>query len=359
MKLRSFRLRLLIGSVLWTAGLLFVAHVLSLAFLHHLDPRELVQVVYLKRDHAAAGGGQAAHAAVDELREQLAESRRRTFRRGAVVSAVCMIAGIWLVWRGLRSLRELHGRVSDVRDGRERRVAGEYPSEVQPLVNDLNALLEHRERLVDRAQAKAGDLAHGLKTPLALLAQEAERAAAAGQTELAASIEQQVGRMQRQIDYHLAQARAAASGSSVGAHTELRPSVEGIARTLERLHGDRGIDIRIEVDPAHAARVERQDLDEMLGNLLENACNWARSQVSVVSFQEPGFAIVDVDDDGPGIEPSMREAVLQRGVRADEAAPGSGLGLAIVRDLAELYGGGISLESSSAGGLRARLRLPG
>ncbi|HEU4886356.1 MAG TPA: hypothetical protein VFV49_00610, partial [Thermoanaerobaculia bacterium] len=197
MRLRSFRLRLLIGSVLWTMGLLFVAHMLSLVLLHHLDPRELVQVIYLNRDHAAARGEPAA---VDEIRDQLAESRRRTFRRGAVLSMVCMVAGIWLVWRGLRSLRELHARVSDVRDGRERRVAGEYPSEVQPLVNDLNALLEHRERLVDRAQAKAGDLAHGLKTPLALLAQEAERAAAAGQTELAATIEQQVGRMQRQID---------------------------------------------------------------------------------------------------------------------------------------------------------------
>jgi signal transduction histidine kinase len=356
MMLRSFRLRLLIGSVLWTLGLLFVAHMLSLVVLHHLDPRELVQVIYVSSDHAAASGGSTA--AVEEIRDRIAESRRRTFVRGALFSLVSMVAGVWLVAKGLRSLRELHARVSAVRDGREPRVAGQYPSEVQPLVNDLNALLAHRELLVERAQAKAGDLAHGLKTPLALLAQEAERASAAGQTELAASIAQQVSRMQRQIDYHLAQARAAASGSAVGAHAELLASVEGIVRALERLHAERGLDIRIDVDPSHAARVERQDLDEMLGNLLENACDWARSTVLVRSWLFDGVAIVDVDDDGPGIEPSMREAVLQRGVRADEAAPGSGLGLAIVRDLAELYGGSIVLESAPAGGLRARLRLP-
>ena len=327
MRLRSFRLRLLIGSVLWTMGLLFVAHMLSLAVMHHVHGRAFVPF--------------------------------GTFAWGAAFSAVSMTAGIVLVWKGLRSLRELHARVSALRDGRERRVAGEYPSEVQPLVNDLNALLEHRELLVDRAQAKAGDLAHGLKTPLALLAQEAERAASAGQNELAVSIEQQVSRMQRQIDYHLAQARAAASGSAIGAHAELRPSIEGIVRALERLHADRRLDIGIDVDPSHSVRVERQDLDEMLGNLLENACLWARSRVAIHSSVRDGFAIIDVDDDGPGLEPSMREAVLQRGVRADQAVPGSGLGLAIVRDLAELYGGSIALERAPAGGLRARLRLPG
>jgi signal transduction histidine kinase len=356
MKLRSFRLRLLLGSVLWTLGLLYIAHMLSLVVIKHFDAEGLRHVIFLSRERVAASGGHAA--AVNEAREQLALSRRRMYVRGAALSLVLMVTGIWIVGKGLRSLRELHARVSAVQDGRERRVAGQYPSEVQPLVNDLNALLEHRELLVNRAQAKAGDLAHGLKTPLALLAQEAERAAAAGQTELATSIEQQVGRMQRQIDYHLAQARAAASGSSVGAHAVIRVSAEGIARTLERLHGERGIDIRVEVDAEHAARVERQDLDEMLGNLVENACNWARSSVTVASSLETGFAIVTVDDDGPGLAPSMREAVLQRGVRADEAAPGSGLGLAIVRDLAELYGGSISLESSPAGGLRARLQLP-
>jgi signal transduction histidine kinase len=125
-----------------------------------------------------------------------------------------------------------------------------------------------------------------------------------------------------------------------------------------RLYADRGISIHIDVDPRHFVQGEREDVDEMLGNLLDNACKWAASRVTVTSVENSARIIITVDDDGPGVEPDKRQAVLQRGVRADEAAPGSGLGLAIVRDLAELYGGSIALEASPLGGLRARLQLP-
>jgi signal transduction histidine kinase len=135
-------------------------------------------------------------------------------------------------------------------------------------------------------------------------------------------------------------------------------SVEGLTRTLHRIYAGRGLQIQVHVAPEHFIRGQREDLDEMLGNLLDNACKWARSKIEIQSAQENGAVVVTVDDDGPGLAPSMRDAVLQRGVRADEAAPGSGLGLAIVRDLAELYRGTISLEDSPLGGLRARLRLP-
>jgi signal transduction histidine kinase len=205
--------------------------------------------------------------------------------------------------------------------------------------------------------AKAGDLAHGLKTPLAVLAHDAARAKAAGATELAASIEQQVDRMRRQVEYHLAQARAAASGTVTGASCRVAESSEALARTLRRLHADRGITIDQGVDPSHAVRCSREDLDEMLGNLVDNACKWARRRVAISSSLVNGGVEIAVDDDGPGIGAEMRERVLQRGVRADEAAPGSGLGLAIVRDLAELHGGAIALADSPHGGLRARLRL--
>jgi signal transduction histidine kinase len=227
------------------------------------------------------------------------------------------------------------------------------------MVNDLNALLDHREERVRRAMAKAGDLAHGLKTPLAVLWQEADAIANAGHDDLAATIRQQVERMRRQMDYHLAHARAAASGATPGAHCSVKASVDGLARTLKRLHADRGVEIQVDVAPEHSVRAEREDLDEMLGNLLDNACKWGRSRVMVESAQRGSEVVITVDDDGPGIAPSMRDAVLQRGVRADEAMPGSGLGLAIVRDLAELYGGSITLASSPAGGLRAQLVLPG
>jgi signal transduction histidine kinase len=269
-----------------------------------------------------------------------------------------MVGGVWQVRRGLGGITQLRRRLAAVHQGREARVEGRHVPEVQPLVDDLNALLAHREQAVRRAVAKAGDLAHGLKTPLAVLAREAEHAGAAGQSELAAAIWQQVDRMGRQIDYHLAHARAAASGASPGARCSVRESVDGLARTMMRLHADRGLAIDVRVAPSHTLGVVREDLDEMLGNLLDNACKWGRRQIVVESLEREQDATITVDDDGPGLDPALRQSVLSRGVRADEKASGSGLGLAIVRDLAELYGGTISLHGSPLGGLRAMLTLP-
>jgi signal transduction histidine kinase len=245
-----------------------------------------------------------------------------------------------------------------VHAGEERRIEGRYPTEVQPLVNDVNALLDYREETVRRALAKAGDLAHGLKTPLAVLAHEAERARAAGHVDLASAIGEQLDRMRRQMDYHLAHARAAASGRAPGAQCRVVESADGLARTLRSLHAERGLTIDVRVPPEHAVRAQREDLDEMLGNLVDNACKWARTSVALASSTANGNVVITVDDDGPGLAESLREAVLQRGVRADEAAPGTGFGLTIVRDLAELYGGSIVLERATSGGLRARLTLP-
>jgi signal transduction histidine kinase len=275
-----------------------------------------------------------------------------------ILVVVCMVAGLLQVRRGLIPLHRLRERLAAVHAGRVSRVDGNYPSEVQPLVDDLNALLDHREETVSRALAKAGDLAHGLKTPLAVLAREAERAKTAGHGELAAAIGEQVERMRRQMDYHLAHARAAASGGAPGAQCDVLASAEGLTRTLQRLHAERGLTIDVYVPHGQAVRAERVDVDEMIGNLLDNACKWAKGRVSISASQRDSTVVILVDDDGPGLAATLREAVLQRGVRADEAAPGSGFGLAIVRDLAELYGGTISLEGSPLGGLRARLQLP-
>ena len=320
----SFRRRLIVGSLLWIFGLLAITTVIAIAFIHRYP--HLV--------------GYAHNAAL------------------VTFATVCLFGGLSMVRRGLSPFNQLRERLAAVRQGQDRRVEGRYPSEVQPLVDDLNALLEHRDRTVRRAIAKAGDLAHTLKTPLAVLAHEAEIADQAGQAELAAVMRQQIERMRRHMDYHLAHARAAASGATPGARSPVRTSADGLARTLLRLHADRGLAIQVDVDPAHAVRAEREDLDEMLGNLLDNACKWARSTVAVSSTSTAAAIVVTVDDDGTGLDASMREAVLQRGVRADEAAPGSGLGLAIVRDLAELYGGSIGLSASRLGGLCARLQLP-
>jgi signal transduction histidine kinase len=320
--MKSFRTRLLIGSIIFAGGLLAVFHMVSM-FLFRRFPHSFV----MRIDHVPI----------------------------VLVALVVIAIGVGMMRRGLSPFDELRARLTAVRDGSERRLEGRYPSEVQPLVNDLNAMLDHRDEVVRRALGKAGDLAHGLKTPLAVLMHEVSRADDAGQRELAAEMRTQLDRMRRQIDYHLAHARAAASGSTLGSRNSVLDSANALARTLLRLHADRGLTIDVHVDADHTVRVQREDLDEMLGNLLDNACKFARSRVVITS--SPG--LITIDDDGPGLDPALHNAVLQRGVRADEAAPGSGFGLAIVRDLAELYGGSISLERSPEGGVRAVLRLPG
>jgi signal transduction histidine kinase len=272
------------------------------------------------------------------------------------------IASMWIGFRqvkqGLASFDQLRARLFGVREGKDLRLEGEYPVEVQPLVTDLNSLLHDREERVARAHRKAGDLAHGLKTPLTLLNQQAERAKASGQTELADAIQQQVERMRRQIDYHLAHARASASGGNPSARSHVLTSADGLARTMMTIHAGKSVVVDVHVSPEHFVRAQREDLEEMLGNLVDNACKWAKSRVEIRSEAGESTTVITVDDDGPGLAPELREAVLQRGVRADEAAPGSGLGLAIVADLVELYGGSVSLGSSRLGGLRATLRLP-
>jgi signal transduction histidine kinase len=176
------------------------------------------------------------------------------------------------------------------------------------------------------------------------------------------AIEQQVARMQRHIDYHLAHARAAASGGHSAARTLLHESADGLVRTLLRLHAERQLTIDVRIPPSIAVRVQREDLDEMLGNLLENAFKWTRTRVTIgadaSADTDATTVAVVIDDDGPGLRAELRTAVLQRGVRADEQVAGTGIGLAIVRDLAHLYGGAIELTESPLGGLRATLTLP-
>jgi signal transduction histidine kinase len=275
------------------------------------------------------------------------------------VAIACMAAGFSLVRRAFSPFDALRRGLAEVRKGSEAALPGTYPGEVQPLVDELNALLEHTKRTVERATAKAGDLAHGLKTPLAVLSNEADRLRSGGNVELADMLAREVALMRRQIEWHLAHARAAASGTALHERSPTAESVDGLRRVLERLHASRGVVIESRVSPDHAFQGRREDLDEMLGNLLDNACQWARSRVAVASRVQGGRLSLTVDDDGPGIPPELCERVLRRGVRADEAAPGSGLGLAIVRELAELYGGEIALGASPEGGLRARLELPG
>lgn len=320
----TLRSHVIWGAILWTLGLVAVSHVIVVSLNHHFPRLNLIL-------HGSA------------------------ITLGAIL---CMLIGLSQIRRAISPVQQMRDKLASVRDGSANRVEGNYPGEIQPLVSDLNSLLDHQEDQVNRAIARAGDLAHGLKTPLAILSQEAERAEKSGQTEIASTINQQVLRMRRQVDYHLAHARAAASGAVPGTRSSVLVSAGGLSRTLLRLYEGRSLNIQVEVLPAHEVRVQREDLDEMLGNLLDNSCKWAKSSVVIRSSELKDRIQITIDDDGPGLTPSLRTSVLQRGVRADEESPGSGLGLAIVKDLAELYGGSISLETSPTGGLRAVLDLP-
>jgi signal transduction histidine kinase len=320
----SLRARVLLGSALWTFGLVGVL------------------VVLVTLNARVFGSVKVMHVYLHTT---------------AAVALVCMIAGFYVVRAAIRPLDAIRRRLVDVRNGTERRLQGTYPAEVQPLVEDLNALLAHNEQVVTRANARAGDLAHGLKTPLAVLANEAATLARTGDAELAETLAQQVALMQRQVEYHLAHARAAAAGAATHARCPIGESAEALRRALLRLHSERGLHIDVEVNAGDEVLGRREDLDEMLGNLLDNACKWAKSRIVISSHRDGDRVVIAVDDDGPGIGASLRDRVLQRGVRADEAAPGSGLGLAIVRDIAELYGGTIALAASPLGGTRAELTL--
>ncbi len=255
---------------------------------------------------------------------------------------------------GLEPLRRIRSALAAIRAGTARRLAGDYPSEIEPLAGELNALLDHNETLIERARTHVGNLAHGLKTPLAVLTNEAR-----GQEgPLADLVDRQVLLMRRQVEHHLARARAAATGSILGARCEIAPVLADLGRTLERIHTSRAVSIEIDCPPDLAFRGAQQDLEEMLGNLLDNACKWARARVAVQVAQNDDQLEVSVADDGPGLAPERRVEVLARGRRLDEAVPGSGLGLAIVVDLAELYGGALALDHAALGGLAARLTLP-
>jgi signal transduction histidine kinase len=325
----SFRARLLVGSLLWTIGVTLTCAAALVAFLAtHPRPHEAVLEGFIAVPLGVSGA----------------------------VGLACLAIGAAVIWRSVRAVHLLRDRLADVHRGATERLVGTYPAEVQALVDDLNVLLEARTARVERAAARAADLAHGLKTPLAVLAHDADRVAAhdAG---LAASIAGQVARMARQIDYYTSQARVVAAGSATALHAPLAPAVDGLFRVLERLHTDRGLTFDHDIAPDDAVRCAPEDLDEMLGNLLDNAGKWGRSRVCVSSSRADDSITIAVDDDGEGLAPSLMTRVLQRGVRADQRMPGSGLGLAIVHDLVELYGGTLVLDRSPLGGLRVAVTL--
>ncbi|HEX6734348.1 MAG TPA: sensor histidine kinase [Azonexus sp.] len=281
--------------------------------------------------------------------------------RGMLLTALGLLAAglagaaVVQVRSGLRPLNRLREELTQLRDGRRATLDGRYPAEVQPVVDELNTVLARNAEFVERARSQAGNLAHAVKTPLSVMAN-----AAAGESgPLAELVGSQVVLARQQIDHHLARARAAAAAQLSGRRCRLRPAVDGLLRVLQRLCAERDVELTVGQCPDDLVfRGEAQDLQEMLGNLLDNAGKWASRRIVVDAEQTAGELRIDVDDDGPGIATGQRAELLQRGRRGDERVPGSGLGLAIVDDLARLYGGRLELLDAPLGGLRARLWLP-
>jgi signal transduction histidine kinase len=274
------------------------------------------------------------------------------------ILAVGLIAAVIVQVRvGLRPLFALRREVADVRTGMRERLTGAYPTELEPLASELNALVAHNQQVVDRQRTHVGNLAHALKTPLSVILTEAGQQGG----ELADVVERQAKVMSQQVDHHLRRARAAARTPGFGERTEVCPLVEELARALERIYRDKLSHIDLDCPDGLWFPGERQDLLEMAGNAMENACKWCRRRVRVTCLALGGvpfiFKLV-VEDDGEGLAPDQREAVLKRGERLDESAPGSGLGLSIVDELARAYGGGVALGASAMGGLRLELTLP-
>jgi signal transduction histidine kinase len=277
-----------------------------------------------------------------------------------VLGTLLVLAALAQVAVGLSPLRALQGALGRVREGQDARLSGAFPAEVQPLIDDFNSVLDRNAEVVTRARTQAGNLAHAIKTPLAVLGQAAAQSLQAHPEQpLAQLVQEQVDTARRQVDWHLARSRAAASHRLPGQRTPVAPVAQGLVRVMQRVYAARALDMdSTELPEALAFAGETQDLQEMLGNLLDNACKWARSAVRVSASGALGRLHVCVEDDGPGIGEQARTAALQRGQRLDESVPGSGLGLAIVDELAQLYGGQLSLDKSALGGLRAELSLP-
>jgi signal transduction histidine kinase len=284
----------------------------------------------------------------------------------AILLTLLGAAAVAQVSVGLAPLMALQRALAAVHEGRAQRIDEAFPTEVQPLVDDFNRVIDRNAEIVSRARTQAGNLAHAIKTPLAALTQAAATARRSPQAtaELALLVDEQASLARRHVDWHLARARAAAAHGIPAARAAVEPAIAGLIRVMERVHSERRL--RIQCDPIDSDlnfAGETQDLQEIVGNLVDNACKWARSSVRVAAHSEvrpEGRRLrITIDDDGPGIAAERRAGVMERGTRLDESVPGTGLGLGIVSELTSLYGGKVSLASSAFGGLHVELELPG
>jgi signal transduction histidine kinase len=289
-----------------------------------------------------------------ELEQEIATFQGRLLTYLSLFGVGMIAINAIAILLGLQPLRRVRNALAMVREGTAQRLDGQFPAEIEPLANETNALIENNKRIVERSRTQVGNLAHSLKTPLAVLINEG-RALGGAKGQLIAD---QATSMQKQVDHYLQRARVAAQRDSVVYRTPVTPLVQRMVRVLQKLKPDVSLSLTLPAADIVFAG-EREDLEELLGNLLDNAMKWAKSTVavSVTPAGAAGLFEIAIEDDGPGIPEDKARDALKRGRRLDETKPGTGLGLAIVADLVNEYGGALALDRSAMGGLKAVVRL--
>ncbi|MFL9839479.1 ATP-binding protein [Sphingomonas sp. ST-64] len=326
--------------------------------LHTYDSRQFEQQLrVVERDVRLPGSPIRWRFQVAETREvldaQIAALRKTLVRSFVLLAAGLIVMAALQTWYGLLPLRKLRLAIHRLRTGESPRIEGAMPAEVAPMVEELNALVAHNDKQAEEARRHAGNLAHALKTPLTVIM----NAATAQSDDLPTTVVREARTMRRQVDHHLARARAVGRRGSAHSRAPVWLSVDSVERAVSRLYPH----VRIDTDGPRdlVAHIERQDLDEIMGNLVENAAKYGGGSVFVTVGVEAGFVEIMIEDDGAGIPEADRIRIFDRGVRLDTGKPGTGLGLAIVRDVAEIYDGTVTLEESEdLGGLLVRLQLP-
>ena len=291
-----------------------------------------------------------------EIDEQTVRFDQILFVGLGVLGVGLIAASLLQVFLGLKPLGHIKQSLGKVRNGDAEYLPTDFPKEIQPLADELNALLDHNNEIIDRSRTQVGNLAHALKTPLAILRNEARMNAGP----MSDTVAKQADNMHKYVEHYLKRARVAANQKIISGHSRIMPSINNIARALNKIHGDKVIEVHTD-DENLAFKGDLNDFEEMVGNLMENAAKWASEKISVTCKKTDQWLHLEIRDDGPGIDPKERDAVFARGERLDEKKPGTGLGLSIVKDLSGLYGGKILLEDNTKNnhkGLCASLILP-
>lgn len=312
------------------------------------------RVVHMSNEHIAEPVTIVASAPEMQIREDVADFSRHIFA-SFVALAVCLsVAVVFQVGVALNSLKSIRNSISEVKAGQAERLPKDFPADVQPLVDEMNSLLDHNETLLKRARTQLADLAHLVNTPLTVIRNEARNIP----TKEGQLILDQAHVMSGGVDHYLTRARASGQKDAFGYRTSLKTVVDDLKFAVERMYEDRDIRIRLCDKGDCRFRGETQDLEEMIGNLLDNACKWAREHIEIRCRMEEDRMFITIDDDGPGIPADKIEKVLKRGKKLDESRPGYGQGLGIVSEIASMYGGQLTLGKSTLGGLKAELELP-